>query len=154
MSLIIQNLRHLNHLTANLAPLLKPGHRLLLNGEMGAGKTTFTTSLCRQLGVTEAISSPTFTLVNRYEGAIPIYHLDLYRLHHPSSLLDMDIDYYLFSADTIVIIEWAEKLDYLYPDTFCELTFSHKSAHKRLLTIHSVGEDYAAFSEALSKPFA
>lgn len=87
-----------------------------LYGEMGAGKTTLVKVLCKQLGVKENVSSPTFSLVNEYHSDIHsvIYHFDFYRIDSPSELLDIGIEEY-FSSGSFCIIEWPEKALTLIP---------------------------------------
>jgi tRNA threonylcarbamoyladenosine biosynthesis protein TsaE len=94
-------------LGARLAARLRPGDLVLLSGDLGSGKTTLIRGACRALGVTGPVTSPTFTIGQRYEGGrMPISHLDLYRLE---SLEDEDpalLDDYLLSADGVAFIEW------------------------------------------------
>jgi tRNA threonylcarbamoyladenosine biosynthesis protein TsaE len=95
-------------LGAELAATLAPGDVVLVSGELGAGKTTFVRGACRALGVTDPVTSPTFTIGQRYQGRVPISHLDLYRLagelagEDPALLAD-----YL-GPDTIAFVEWPE----------------------------------------------
>src|SRR5256886_6761494 len=92
---------------AALAARLQPGDLVLVFGEIGAGKTTFVRGACRALGVTAIVTSPTFTIGQRYEAPIPVSHLDLYRV---GSLRDEDpdlLDEYV-RADTITFVEWPE----------------------------------------------
>lgn len=89
---------------------------IAFSGEMGAGKTTFIQALCRQLGVTVEVNSPTFSLVNEYftpEGD-SIYHFDLYRIETPGELFDMGYEEYFFS-ESLCLIEWPEKASDLIP---------------------------------------
>ena len=90
---------------------LKSGDIIFLFGDLGAGKTTLTKGICRGLGVNtnEYIRSPTFTLVNLYQGRIPVNHIDLYRLDSISEIEAIGLEEILFS-DNVSIIEWAEKL--------------------------------------------
>ena len=90
---------------------LKSGDIILLFGDLGTGKTTLTKGICRGLGVNsdEYIRSPTFTLVNLYQGRIPVNHIDLYRLDSISEVEAIGLEETLFS-DNVSIIEWAEKL--------------------------------------------
>src|SRR5262245_37093931 len=92
---------------AQLAAGLKPGDVVLVRGEMGAGKTTFVRGAARALGVTKPVTSPTFTLGNRYDGDVPVAHLDLHRLStlagEDPGLLDDYVD-----AATIAFVEWPE----------------------------------------------
>ena len=102
-----------------------PNKVVLFNGEMGVGKTTFIKALCKTLGVHEATSSPTFSLVNEYEtdkGEL-IYHFDVYRLKSENEAYDMGMDEYLYSG-AWNFIEWAEKIPSLIPDehTVIDLT--------------------------------
>lgn len=88
------------------AARLRAGDVILLRGEMGAGKTVFTKGLCRALGVEDYVTSPTFTVVNEYEGkAFPIYHFDLYRIEDEDELLEIGFEEYLQSGG-VCIIEW------------------------------------------------
>lgn len=82
---------------------------LLFDAPMGSGKTTFIKSLCRSLGVTDAVSSPTYSIVNEYIAADgrPIFHFDLYRLKGTSELYDLGFEEYL-SRDALVLVEWPE----------------------------------------------
>jgi tRNA threonylcarbamoyladenosine biosynthesis protein TsaE len=92
---------------AQLAAGLRPGDVVLVVGEMGAGKTTFVRGAARALGVTKPVTSPTFTIGNRYEGHVPVAHLDLHRLAtlagEDPGLLDDYVD-----AATIAFVEWPE----------------------------------------------
>lgn len=99
-----------------LSQSLSPGSVLLLNGDLGSGKTTLVQSLGLGLGITEPIASPTFTLVSEYpEGRIPLYHFDLYRLQ-PEEVEELVLETYWEGDEYplgIVAIEWAERLPYL-----------------------------------------
>lgn len=90
---------------------LGPGDCILLFGDLGAGKTTLTLGLSRGLGLpeTEYVRSPTFTLINQYEGRHLIYHLDLYRIESSKELDQLGLDE-VFSGNGVCIVEWAEKL--------------------------------------------
>ena len=92
---------------ARLASELRPGDVVLVSGELGAGKTTFVRGAVRALGVTGPVTSPTFTLGNRYDGRVPVAHLDLHRLStlagEDPGLLDDYVD-----AATIAFVEWPE----------------------------------------------
>ena len=86
------------------------------HGEMGAGKTTFITAVCRSLGVDSAISSPTFSIINEYKtGDRRIFHLDLYRLKGAAEAIDAGVEDVLFSGD-LCLVEWPEIAPELFPD--------------------------------------
>lgn len=99
---------------ATLASGLSPGAVLALHGDLGAGKTCFIQGLAKALGVTVAVSSPTYTLINEYRGRLPFYHADLYRLDDPAEALRAGLDEYLH-GDGITAIEWAERASALLP---------------------------------------
>jgi tRNA threonylcarbamoyladenosine biosynthesis protein TsaE len=89
-------------------------------GQMGAGKTTFIKAICKELGVADAVNSPTFTIVNEYRAAkgFPIYHFDFYRINKITEAYDIGIDEY-FSGDGLCLIEWPEKIkEILHDDCF------------------------------------
>lgn len=104
---------------ANTVLSAKPNKVILFNGEMGVGKTTLIKSLCKALGVQEATSSPTFSLVNEYSAnnGNVIYHFDVYRLKTESEAYDMGMDEYLYSG-AWNFIEWAAKIPSLIPDEY------------------------------------
>jgi tRNA threonylcarbamoyladenosine biosynthesis protein TsaE len=93
-----------------------PKKIILFNGEMGAGKTTLIKQLCKTLGVNNATSSPTFSLVNEYDAADNqiVYHFDFYRINNETEALDMGVDDYLYSGNWC-FIEWSEKIASLIP---------------------------------------
>lgn len=100
-----------------------PKKIILFNGEMGVGKTTLIKQLCKNLGVQDATSSPTFSLVNEYytsDNQI-VYHFDFYRLNKETEALDMGVDDYLYSGNWC-FIEWSEKIASLLPEETSTIT--------------------------------
>jgi tRNA threonylcarbamoyladenosine biosynthesis protein TsaE len=98
---------------AAIAPLLRVGDLVVLNGDLGAGKTTFTKGLARGLGVTQRVTSPTFTIVQEYEGRVPVAHVDVYRLERIQELHDFGFEELIEAAVTIV--EWGEAIAPVLP---------------------------------------
>lgn len=96
-----------------LANGLERGDAVLVTGELGAGKTCFIQGVCAGLGVSEPVTSPTFTLVNEYDGRVPVAHFDLYRLDGPESVLDLGFDEYLDAF--VCLIEWGDKFPDVMP---------------------------------------
>ena len=96
-----------------LATRLEPGDTVLVAGDLGAGKTCFIQGICACLGVREPVTSPTFTLVNEYDGRVPVAHFDLYRLDSSESVLELGLDEYV---DTCVcLVEWGDKFPEIMP---------------------------------------
>ncbi len=113
-----------------------PNKVILFHGEMGVGKTTLIKQLCKTLGVTEATSSPTFSLVNEYQTTSNqiVYHFDFYRLNKEEEALDMGVDDYLYSGNWC-FIEWAEKIPNLIPEEHSVITIELLSDGKRSLKL-------------------
>jgi len=113
-----------------------PKKIILFNGEMGVGKTTLIKQLCKSLGVQDATSSPTFSLVNEYNAANNqiVYHFDFYRLNKETEALDMGVDDYLYSGNWC-FIEWSEKIENLLPEETSTVTIELLSDGKRELKL-------------------
>ncbi|WP_317164689.1 tRNA (adenosine(37)-N6)-threonylcarbamoyltransferase complex ATPase subunit type 1 TsaE [Flavobacterium hydrocarbonoxydans] len=113
-----------------------PKKIILFNGEMGAGKTTLIKQLCKSLGVQDATSSPTFSLVNEYFAANNqiVYHFDFYRLNRENEALDMGVDDYLYSGNWC-FIEWPEKIASLIPEEHSVVTIELMADGKRNLKL-------------------
>ena len=108
-----------------------------LEGEMGAGKTTLIKTILRILGVKDAISSPTFSLVNTYElpNHKSIFHADLYRVENEEELYDIGFDEYL-EANSLIFIEWSERMTSLFNPKAMKITIEITSQYRRKLSIY------------------
>jgi tRNA threonylcarbamoyladenosine biosynthesis protein TsaE len=113
-----------------------PKKIILFNGEMGVGKTTLIKQLCKSLGVDDATSSPTFSLVNEYytSNNQTVYHFDFYRLNKETEALDMGVDDYLYSGNWC-FIEWSEKIAGLIPDEHSTVSIKLLADGKRNLEL-------------------
>ena len=113
-----------------------PKKIILFNGEMGVGKTTLIKQLCKNLGVEEATSSPTFSLVNEYytTNNQTVYHFDFYRLNKETEALDMGVDDYLYSGNWC-FIEWSEKIANLLPEETSTINIELLADGKRNLEL-------------------
>ena len=103
-------------LAAKIAAETPNGTVFALDGNLGAGKTVFASGFARGLGITEPVSSPTFTIVQEYprsEGMF--FHLDLYRIDNPDAALAFGIDEFLYASDAISLVEWPERIEGLFP---------------------------------------
>jgi len=142
-------------LAGALAALLDAGDVLVLAGDLGAGKTTFTQGLAASLGVTTPVTSPTFTLVHEYAGRVPIVHIDVYRLEHLQEVHDLGFDE-LVGGDAVAIVEWGDILGPLLPPDRLQLTFEYEpdDENARLVTLAPHGVGWARRADALSRVVA
>ena len=126
-----------------LGRLLAPGHVIALVGELGAGKTTLAKGIVRGLGIEDsrAVKSPTFSLLNVYEGRIPIYHFDAYRLVDTQEMLSIGSDEIIY-GNGVSIIEWADKVIGCLPKEYLKITLTSVSKNERIIEIRSYGERY------------
>jgi tRNA threonylcarbamoyladenosine biosynthesis protein TsaE len=106
-----------------MATLVRPGDVMLLSGELGTGKTVLTQGLAEGLEVRELVTSPTFTLVHRYEARVPLFHLDVYRLERVGELADLGIDEVL-DAGGVVVVEWGDVVAAEMPADRLEVRFA------------------------------
>lgn len=105
-------------------------------GKMGVGKTTFIRALCETLGVTDVVNSPTFAIVNEYEGAAPfsrICHFDFYRIKKLEEVFDMGIEDYFYS-DALCLMEWPELIENILPEDTVRVELTELDDHSRVLT--------------------
>lgn len=122
-------------LARRFAKHLKRGDIVFLEGDLGAGKTMFMKGIAQAFGVDpEGVVSPTFVLMNCYEGKIPLYHFDLYRLDTPEQLATVQFDEYFF-GDGISIVEWPERLPSGLVRDHWQVKLSHKTHNKREICI-------------------
>lgn len=121
MKLEINSASEMQKLGASLARTAKPHDLLLLNGDLGAGKTTMTQGLGRELGIRRPVKSPTFTIVREYrEGKMPLFHMDFYRLEN-DDLSSIDLNSYM-AEPGLVVIEWPQLIMGDLPDEYLQLT--------------------------------
>lgn len=137
MQTIITNLADLPH--AALATLNAFGeHKIIaFYGKMGAGKTTLIKAICQAMGVTNVVSSPTFSLVNEYHATNgdTIYHFDFYRINKIEEAYDFGYEEYFFS-DAYCFIEWPEKIESLLPSNTLRITIEEQTDGTRILSIN------------------
>ena len=103
---------------------------IALHGDLGAGKTCFVQGMSRALGIGIPISSPTYTLIDEYEGENPLYHIDLYRLSNSIEVLGIGLEEY-FEKDGLIAIEWAERGEDLLPEDSIHVHISKDDEFKR-----------------------
>ena len=106
---------------ATLMESLEPGTVIALHGELGAGKTCFIQGLAAAMGITDPITSPTYTLIGEYEGRMKLNHIDLYRLANSVEALGIGLEEYL-ESDGITAIEWAERAEEILPESMLHVS--------------------------------
>ena len=118
ISLNIKSIKTINETARQFIKQIGDGTVFAFNGTMGAGKTTFIKAICEELGVTETVNSPTFSIVNEYEAADGriIYHFDCYRINKMEEALEIGVEEYLYSGN-LCFIEWSENIASLLPDS-------------------------------------
>lgn len=134
MNISIKNLKEFEDFAVKFAGLIEYGDVFSLVGDLGAGKTTFVQFVGRELGVKDYITSPTFALVNIYDGRETIYHLDLYRLEEPEELEQLDYESY-FYPEGISFIEWAIKGEGYLPEDMIKINITIDQDNGRRIEI-------------------
>lgn len=127
-----------------LARTAKPGDVFCLRGDLGVGKTVFSQGFARGLGITEPVSSPTFTIVQEYDGGrLPFYHMDVYRISEPEEMYEVGFDDML-AGGGVCLIEWADLISELLPEKYYLVTIE-KDAFRgfdyRKITVLAKGEE-------------
>ena len=119
-----------------LAAGLRPGDTVILEGELGAGKSELARGIARGLGVTETVTSPSFTILNVYEsGRCPLYHFDWYRLESEEELYELGMDEYL-GGDGIAVVEWAERCPDAVPEDCIRIRLEATGEETRRITVN------------------
>lgn len=122
-----------------LARFLKPGDVIALEGDLGAGKTTFTKGLAKGLEIKRTVNSPTFTIIKEYKGRLPLYHMDVYRV--ADSLEDLGFDEY-FEGDGVTVVEWAHLINEQLPTELLTIYLYHEDHDDRKIILTPQGERY------------
>ena len=135
----------------NLGSILEKGDMVCLTGGLGTGKTAFTGGIASALGIEGYITSPTFTIVNEYEGKIPLYHFDVYRIADPSEMFEIGFEEYV-EGNGIVIIEWAELIGDILPEAYIKVVIEKdffSGSDVRKLSFQFIGDKYAQYEGRL-----
>lgn len=142
---------HTRTLGRELGRLLQAGDLVALSGDLGAGKTCCIQGIASGLGVPDTVSvtSPTYTLIHEYEGTVPVYHFDVYRLAHEDDLYDLGYEEY-FDGPGVCLIEWGDRIQALLPDDHLALHLHRQADASRTLRFQGTGER----AEAVVRAFA
>ena len=133
-------------LAQNLESEKFPNMVICLNGELGSGKTIFTKGFANALGITETVTSPTFNIIKEYDGELPLYHMDVYRLDGNTEGVGIE-DY--FTKDGVVIIEWANPIKDILPEKRLDIKFKIAGENTRVLVVTPHGKEYEELCEAV-----
>ena len=138
-------------LAEKVAQRIREGTIVCLEGNLGAGKTLFVQSMAKTLGVQGEVTSPTFNLMNIYEGFCPIVHFDLYRIQTEEELEEIGFYEYTDFPEGIVLIEWAEKFPDALPDDYVRIEIERikETRNMRRITFSCVGEEHVEFIKEL-----
>ena len=132
-----------------LAKHLKCSDIVCLFGELGSGKTTLVKGIAEGLRVNpNAVCSPTFVLMNVYEGKLPLYHFDFYRLQRTEEIIDIGYDEFLYGQG-VSVVEWADRFGNLMPEESLHVILIHKGENEREIRIKGMGTRYKKLSSAL-----
>ena len=133
-------------LAEKLTKYIKPGMVITLKGDLGAGKTTFTKGIGKGLGIKKAISSPTFTIMKIYQGDMPLYHIDAYRLEE--HFQDLGFEEYI-GGDGLCVVEWSDFIEEILPTERLAISISYDGDSARIITLTPRGEAYEALVKEL-----
>lgn len=125
-----------------LAKQCQGGEILCLSGNLGAGKTTFVKGIARGLGIDEKnVNSPTFVIMNVYEGRLPLYHFDFYRLESHKDIEGIGYDEFIYGRG-VAVVEWAERFGRLMPSEHLSIELSDQGEQTRVLNFKATGQRY------------
>ncbi|SDN50353.1 tRNA threonylcarbamoyladenosine biosynthesis protein TsaE [Fictibacillus solisalsi] len=135
-------------LAEKLSTLLQAGDVLTLEGDLGAGKTTFTKGLAKGLGVKRVVNSPTFTIIKEYKGRVPFYHMDVYRLEDSDE--DLGFEEY-FEGEGVTVVEWAQFIADRLPEERLNIDIRRTGDETRELKFTPSGERFIKVCKELEK---
>ena len=131
-------------IAGRLAKYLKPGNVITLEGDLGAGKTVFTQGLAKGLGINQIVNSPTFVIIKEYQGKMPLYHMDVYRLKE--GIEDLGFDEY-FYGNGITVVEWAHIIKDYLPEEYLNIKIIKLDDNIRNIIFEPYGNKYLKIYE-------
>lgn len=142
----VMSLEETQSLAQRMAHLLEAQDTITLEGDLGAGKTTFTQALAKGLGITRTVNSPTFTIMKQYEGRLPFNHLDVYRLADSDEDLGWEE---IFYGDAVTVVEWAHLIEEYLPSERLAIEIHRIDNDKRKFILKPIGERYEQLCKEL-----
>ncbi|MBP1892468.1 tRNA threonylcarbamoyladenosine biosynthesis protein TsaE [Paenibacillus lactis] len=147
--MISSRLEETEQLAAWLAEHAQPGTVIGLDGDLGAGKTAFSQYFAKHLGVAGVVNSPTFTIIKEYNGRLPLYHMDVYRLSIDEAD-ELGLDEY-FYGDGVCLVEWSSLITDLMPEQYLQLSIAMTDEGDRLMTLTPQGKLYGVWCRDLNE---
>lgn len=148
MKLTVNNLKDTEKVGRIIARCLEAGTVLCLDGDLGVGKTAITQFIAREFGVEDYITSPTFTIIKEYEGRLPFYHMDVYRIDSEDDMYDLGYEEYIYSGG-VTIIEWSNKIESILPDERINIEIQRLNDTSRIMIIDGSGRVFEKIAEEL-----
>lgn len=145
-TIFVENLEATLSLGKKLGELLQPGMLITLDGDLGAGKTTFTKGIGQGLQIKRVINSPTFTILKQYRGKLQLSHFDAYRLEGQDNDLGFEE---IFDSDDVCVVEWPEFISDILPEKRLEIQINKIDENARKFVLKAIGKEYVQLLEAL-----
>lgn len=152
-STVTQNPEATKQVGKNLGQNLSPGSIVALTGELGSGKTTLVQGIGEGLRIKSLIKSPSFVIINEYDGPLPLYHFDLYRLNNAEEILSLGYEEYFYEKRGVVVIEWAKKIKDFLPKEYLEINLKIVNLSKRKISGQAYGASYREVTKKMEKLF-
>ena len=152
-SIVTKNPEATKQAGKNLGQNLSPGSIVALTGELGSGKTTLVQGIGEGLRIRSLIKSPSFVIINEYDGPLPLYHFDLYRLDNAEEILGLGCEEYFYEKRGVVIIEWAKKIKDFLPEEYLEINLKIVNLSKRKISGQAYGASYKEVMKKMEKLF-
>lgn len=144
--IFVENLEATLSLGKKIGELLEPGMLITLDGDLGAGKTTFTKGIGQGLQIKRVINSPTFTILKQYQGKLRLSHFDAYRLEGQDNDLGFEE---IFDSDDVCVVEWPEFISDILPEERLEIEINKIDENARKFVLKAIGNKYVQLLEAL-----
>ncbi len=137
MNVVVNSIEETQHLAERFSKKLKPGQIIRLEGDLGAGKTTFVRFVLKSLGVKGEITSPTFSILKSYKGKFLFHHFDMYRINEEEAI-ELGFDEILSGKNSVIFIEWSENIESLLPPSCALIKIQYIDENKREFSFENI----------------